>query len=979
MTLTPGTRLGPYEITAPIGAGGMGEVYRATDSNLKRSVAIKVLLASVAGDADRLARFQREAEVLAALNHPNIAAIYGLERTPNLTALVMELIEGEDLSEIIARHGRSAPAAAGPSEPASRGTAAIGGGAALTPETERVRAKSRAHEGSGTSRGGGAPRGLSIDDALRIAHQIADALEAAHEHGIIHRDLKPANIKVRGDGTVKVLDFGMAKAIDPSSSSSSNLADSPTITSPAMTQMGMILGTAAYMAPEQAKGRAVDKRADIWAFGVVLYEMLTGRRLFEAEDVSETLAAVLTRDVDLTTLPTDTPVRLRTLLHDCLNRDPKQRLRDIGDARRVLEKLLAGEPDDMMPPAAAGATPAAGWTRALPWVLVGLTTAALLAAFAIWPARSVAPPAPSQRLLVSIGAEASLFLTSGPSVTLSPDGTTLAFVAVQSGGGSLLFVRRLGELQAVALPGTNGANNPFFSPDGQWIGFFSGSLLKKVSVTGGAALNVCEAPSGRGGTWTDDDTIFFSPKATDNSTIMRVPAAGGTPVVFGTLSPGATTQRWPQALPSGAGLLYTESRSISTFDGANLLVMPLAGGEPKVVVRGGSFGRYVSGRPSTGRGSATEGFLVYVQQGTIFGARFDLSRLEVVGQAVPVLQGAATNPGGGSAQLAFSLDGLLTYVPGTVVTRAMPMNWTTREGTTSVLRETKTIWANPMFSPDGQRLAMDLDDGSQRDIWVYEWTRDTSTQLTFDPGADYDPIWSPDGTQIVFASDRAKRGVFNLYSVKADGTGQTLRLTDSPTSQYPSSWHPNGRFLAFHQVNAAGPSSGYDLMMLPMGDPALGATPGTPTIFLGTPAAEVLSQFSPDGRWVAHMSNEANGTFEVFVRPFPGPGGQWRVTTDGADFPLWSPTARELLFRNAEGKTLFVPYTAAGDSFRADKAQLWTPTTGVGLGNAFPYAIHPDGKRLMLVAQPDQAARGDKVVFVSNFVEYLQTVLPQTK
>jgi serine/threonine-protein kinase len=976
VSLTAGQRLGPYEIVGALGAGGMGEVYRATDTHLKRSVAIKVLPAAMAVDADRLARFQREAEVLAALNHPNIAAIYGLERSDGVTALVMELVEGEDLSAVIAQ-AHSAPAAASPSGSASRGAAVSGNGAALPPETARVRVKSRAHEGSGTSRKGGAPRGLSIDDALRIARQIAEALEAAHEQGIIHRDLKPANIKIRSDGTVKVLDFGLAKAMDPPGLSSVEAMNSPTLTARA-TQMGMIIGTAAYMAPEQAKGKAVDKRADIWAFGVVLYEMLTGRRLFDAEDTSETLAAVLTRDISMTSLSSDIPLPLRAVLRDCLIRDPKQRLRDIGDARRVIDKMLAGAPDELVAPAAAAVAAAGWWKRALPWALAGLATAALLAVLVLWSPWAGAPATSPRRLLVSIGADASLFLTSGPSAILSPDGTTLAFAAQQDGNASRLFVRTLDQLQAVALPGTEGAINPFFSPDGQWIGFFSSGSLKKVSVKGGAALDVCAAGSGRGGTWTDDDTIFFSPHGSENATIVRVPAAGGTPVVFGELSDGAVTQRWPQALPNGAGVLYTESPSISAFDSANLVVRPLDGGAPKVVVRGASFGRYLPRQSGT---LVRDGFLVYMQQGTLFGARFDLSRLEVVGQAVPVLQGVTTSPGSGGAQLAFSLDGLLAYVPGSAVTRAAPVDWTTRDGKTSALRATKAIWQNPMFSPDGQKLVMDIDDGKQRDIWVYDWARDTLTQLTFDPSSDWDPVWTPDGKRIVFTSDRAKRGVFNLYWVNADGTGQTTRLTDSPGSQFPTSWHPRGHFLTFFQPAAAGPSFRNDLMMLPMeGEPARGGTPGTPTVFLGTPAAESLAQFSPDGRWVAYASNEANGRFEVYVRPFPGPGGRWRVSSDGGSFPLWSRTAQELLFTDAGGQILFAPYTVVGESFRPDKPRAWTPTKLVGMGNAYPYAIHADGKRLALIAQSDQAGvKDDKVVLDFNFLEHLEKTVPHSK
>ena len=924
VSLTAGQRLGPYEIVGALGAGGMGEVYCATDTRLNRQVALKILPDVFSSDPDRLARFRREAQVLASLNHPNIAAIYGFEDSPH--ALVMELVEGEDLSKRISR-------------------------GAIAPE-----------------------------EALPVARQIADALEAAHEKGIIHRDLKPANIKIRNDGTVKVLDFGLARAMDPPDVSGVDAMNSPTLTVRA-TQMGVIIGTAAYMAPEQAKGRAVDKRADIWAFGVVLYEMLTGRQLFDAEDISETLAAVLTREISLTTLSADVPVAVRALLRDCLIRDPKQRLRDIGDARRRIEQILAGAPDDMAAPAAPVVAAAGGWKRVLPWTLAALTTAALVAVLVLWSPWTGTPAASPRRLLVSIGADASLILTSGPSAILSPDGTTLAFAAQQNGGASRLLVRTLDQLEAIALPGTDGAANPFFSPDGQWIGFFAEGSLKKVSVKGGAPLTVCAANSGRGGTWADDDTIFFSPNGGENTTIRRVPAAGGTPTVFGALSDGATTQRWPQALPDGAGVLYAESPSIFTFDSANLIVRPLDGGPPKVIVRGSSFGRYLAGQSGTRAQRGNDGFLVYVQQGTLFGARFDLSRLEVVGQAAPVLQGMTTSPGSGGAQLAFSEDGLLAYVPGAAITRAAPIDWTTREGKTSALRATSAIWQNPMFSPDGQKLVMDIDDGKQRDIWVYEWARDTLTQLTFDPNQDWDPTWTPDGRRIAFTSDRAKRGVFNLYSVNADGTGETTRLTDSPASQYPTSWHPGGRLLAYFQAGAAGPSSRTDLMMLPMeGEPGRGPTVGTPSIFLGTPARETLAQFSPDGRWVAYASDEANGRFEVYVRPFPGPGGQWRISTDGGSFPLWSSSARELLFTGAGGEILFASYTVVGDSFRADKPQVWTPTKMVGFGTAYPYAIHPDGKRIALLAQADRAgATNDKVVFDFNFVQYLKKTVPQSK
>ena len=480
-------------------------------------------------------------------------------------------------------------------------------------------------------------------------------------------------------------------------------------------------------------------------------------------------------------------------------------------------------------------------------------------------------------------------------------------------------------MQAAPLAGTDGAANPFFSPDGQWIAFFAGDKLKKVSTTGGVAINLCDAPNGRGGTWADDDTILFTPSTVLNTTLMRVSAAGGAPVAFGTLSTGAVTQRWPQALPGGHAVLFSESSSTTNWDGANLVVAPLsglptdasakAGGTPKVVVRGGYHGRYVlSGLASPKRGlfegglaspkQGEGGHLIYMKQGTLFAVRFNLDRLETIGQAVPVVEGVTASASGG-AQLAVSSDGTLVYVPGAAVTTTKPIDWLARDGKASVLRATKADWANPRFSPDGQKLAVEIFDGKQRDIWVYEWTRDTMTQLTFDPAQDLVPVWTPDGRRIVFTSNRDK-GVYNLYWVNADGTGEVTRLTDTPDIKAPWSWHPSGKFLAFFALRGATQA---DLMILPMeGDAARGWTPGKPTVFLGTPAAEVYPEFSPDGRWIAYSSIEVGGSIpDVYVRPFPGPGGKWRVSTEGGAFPRWSTTTHELLYVNLQGKVMAAP------------------------------------------------------------------------
>ena len=940
MALTLGSRLGPYEVIACIGVGGMGEVFRARDTKLNRDVALKVLPESFATDPDRLARFTREAQTLAALNHPNIAHIHGLEESGGVRALVMELVEGEDLSAHIARGA------------------------------------------------------MPLADALPIAKQIADALEAAHEQGIIHRDLKPANIKVRADGTVKVLDFGLAKAVDPAGASSADVMNSPTMTARA-TQMGMIIGTAAYMAPEQARGKVVDRRADIWAFGVVLYEMLTGQRAFEGEDISITLASVLKEDVRWVALPDNLPAPALRLLRRCLEKDPRRRLSWIGEARLTLEDPATLQPAVAAAPVTvAPATPAAPlWRRALPWAVAGALGAALIAAVLAWaPWRTTPPPTP-RKLLASIGTDASLSTGFGAATILSPDGTTLAFVAVPATQARpALFVRKLVELQATALSGTEDAASPFFSPDGQWIAYFAGGQLKKVSATGGASIKLCDAPNGRGGTWTDDDTIIFAPDSASKVRLMRVPAAGGAAAVFGTLGTGATTQRWPQALPGGRSVLYTEHSATGNFDAANLVVAPISGGAPKVVVRGGYYGRYVSSGPGAPTGGLAApkrsegGHLVYMNQGTLFAVRFDLDRLEIIGPAAPAIEGIATIQASvGGAQLAVSADGTIVYVPGIVSAVATPIDWLTRDGKTSPLRADKADWANPRFSPDGQKLAIDISDGQQRDVWVYDVTRGTLTQLTFDAANDAKPVWTPDGRRIVFASDRAKPGAENLYWVSADGTGQVSRLTDSPNFQWPHSWHPSARFLAFTETRGA---TGADLMILPMeGDATRGWTPGTPTVFLGTKASEGAPTFSPDGRFIAYTSTAGSGgsSYDIYVRPFQGSGGPWRVSTTGGIYSEWSATTHELLFANyldpTPSKIMAAPYAVVGDSFQAETPKVWS-STSVQRATPFnsAYDLHPDGKRIAAAAVVDQSGIvQDKVVFVFNFAEYLAKIAPGKK
>jgi serine/threonine-protein kinase len=604
----------------------MGEVYRARDTKLNRDVALKLLPEDLASDRDRLARLRREAQVLASLNHPHIAAIYGLEEADGKLALVLELVEGEALDERLAR---------GP---------------------------------------------ISVEEALPMARQIAEGLEAAHDKGIVHRDLKPSNVKLTKNGDVKILDFGLAKALGGEVTNEGDPSQSPTL-SHRMTEAGVILGTAGYMSPEQARGKPVDRRADIWAFGVVLFEMLSGRRLFSGETVSDTIAAVLRQEIDWKALPASTPNSVRWLLERCLNRDPKQRLQAIGEARIAID---AREARGAVP--IARATPL--WGRALPWVMAGLGFAMTLWLSVRWPSPSGSTPA---RLSVELGADVSLAADRGSAAILSPHGSILTFVATKDTGGQRqLYVRRLDELAASPLPGTEGAQSPFFSPDGQWIAFFADGKLKKISVTGGAAVSLCDATWVAGGAWADDGTIVFSFSSGGDRRVSlhRVSPSGGTPEPLTTLEGDERTQIWPQVLPGSRAVLYTGHSRLYGFDGASLVVQPLPKGARKVVLRGGYHGRYVG-----------SGHLVYMHEGTLFAAPFDLGRLELTGSPVPALEGVTANPLDGATQYGLSGDGTLVYLPGQSA-ELNAIQWMDRQGKTTPLWPAPAGLGNIFLSPD---------------------------------------------------------------------------------------------------------------------------------------------------------------------------------------------------------------------------------------------------------------------------------------
>jgi len=964
MVLTAGSRFGPYEILSPLGAGGMGEVYRARDAKLGREVALKVLPEALATSADRVARFQREAQVLASLNHPNIATIHGLEESDGRCALVMELVQGPTLAEKIgAAHGRPS-----------------GDGVFRLEERQPLE-------------GGVA---LRIDESLRIAKQIAEGLEYAHERGVIHRDLKPANVKVSPDGTVKILDFGLAKALEESPATAS-INTSPTISS-AATREGIILGTAAYMSPEQARGKTVDRRSDIWSFGAVLFELLSGNQAFAGEDVSHTLAAVIMSEPNWSSLSGHLPAELERLLRRCLTKDPKQRLQAVGEARIVIEKLIAHpeSAQNVTAGPAVAAAPRPPWPRALPWGIAAVLVLALLG-MSLWTGLRPTPrPALPLRLSVDLGVDALLDSSLAPAAALSPDGKVLAFAARpskpgsthgerapndmsgvlftgrQGTGGTQLFVRWLDHTEATPLAGTENAFGPFFSPDGQWIAFFADRKLKKVSVMGGAVLTLCDAPNGRGGDWGEDGNIVFAPRI--SSGLFRVSDAGGTPIELTRLdsSTGERSHRWPQVLPGGKAVLFTDSTSLN-FNEANIVVESLGIGRRKIVERGGTLGRYLPG-----------GYLIYLHNGTLFAAPFDLGRLEATGAPAPVIEGVRGESVHGSAQFAFSSSDTLVYLPGRSSEPDSAIFWLAPDGKTAPLRNVPGQYGELRFSPDGRRLALVLADANLEavDVWVYEYQRDTTSRLTFGAGVNTRPVWTPDGLRLAFASDRAKRNVGNIYWQRADGSGEVQRLTEGDNLQRPSSWHPSGKFLAYMEIN---PKTAFDIMILPMeGSEAGGWKPGKPFAFLNDPSNEGLAQFSPDGRWIAYVSDES-GRFEVYVRPFPGPGGKWQISTNGGLWPIWSPKGGELFYEEAsDSKIMVAAYTASGSAFQPGKRRPWASNSvPFAQSGGAPFDVSPDGKRLaVLLKAPGQTETGpkeDHLTFLFNFTDELRRIAPKGK
>jgi serine/threonine-protein kinase len=892
LALSPGTRLGVYEITAPIGEGGMGQVYRATDTALGRQVAIKILPEAFASDPERLARFEREAKTLASLNHPHIAAIYAIEKSTGQHALVMELVEGDDLSQRIARGA------------------------------------------------------IPIDEALPIAKQIADALETAHAAGIVHRDLKPANIKVRSDGMVKVLDFGLAKALDPVAGSG-DLANSPTLTF-AATQAGVILGTAAYMSPEQVRGKAADKRADIWAFGAVLYEILTGRRAFQGEDISLTLAEVMKSEPDWTLLPADVSVGIRAVLKRCLQKDPRQRLHDIADVRLLMDEAAVDRPDT------AAVAPRRRWPIAIA-IGIAAATIAVAAAAIVLNGRSEVP-LPVMRATFALPDDQVFTNTGRQVVAISPDGSQFAYVA-----NARLYIRPLAALDATPIPGTEesaGVLNPVFSPDGRSIAFWSPNTIKRISVGGGPAVPICEASRPYGMSW-NGDTILFGQ---GGDGIKQVSAGGGKPQTLVTVRPGEIAHG-PQMLPGGQAVLFTiaSEEGDDRWDKAHIVVQPLAGGARKTIIEGGSDARYLP-----------TGHLLYAYQGILFAVPFDLGRLETKGDAVPVVEGVlrATIPdvNSGAAHFDVSNAGLLIYAAGSESIAGRSLAFIDGRGGIERLNLPPGLYETPRVSPDGKRIAYSNTMGSDRSIYIYDLSSSASPRrLTFGGHSRF-PVWSPDGLRVAFQSDRD--GDLAIFWKRADGTDAGERLTrpEPGTSHSPNAWSPQGDALVYTVFKDSVYSAWRFSVRERKAEPLSGVT---------TPLGGGMPQpsFSPDGQWLAYRSYEAGNT--IYVQPFPATGAKYQITSGSS--PVWSRDGKKLFFGGSRQFQIGVVNINTRPVVTAENRETFDAPLALTVLTTTTFDVGPDDRILAPVAaealQP-KPSTSPRIHIVANWFEELKARVP---
>ena len=878
-----GTTLSHFKVLEKIGEGGMGEVYRAEDTNLSREVAIKVLPKQFTQDLERLVRFEREAKLLASLNHPNIAAIYSFEHSEDIHFLVLELVEGETLAERVAK---------GP---------------------------------------------LPVEEALEVCRQIAEGVEAAHEKGIIHRDLKPANVKVTPEGKVKVLDFGLAKAFE-GETPVTDISQSPTLIE-GMTRAGVILGTVGYMSPEQARGKPVDQRADIFAFGCVLYECLTGGQLFDGPTASDTLASVLTREPDWSLLPDGTPPPIRRLLRRCLDKDSRERLPHIGAARLDIRDALAAPSSEGMEAVEVTRRERLKW--AIAGLAVGVLVVAIVAGIAGWRVtRSGAVMSvPLQRFSIDLPDGTILPTGTGRDFAISPDGQSLVYVALDA-SGKRLYIRRLDELEAVPIPGTEGAALPFFSPDGQWVAFRGQNVyqLKRVPLSGGDSFTICDQCAE--GSWGDDGSILFQREGA----LWRIPEVGSSPELLAEPMPdrGVPAMSRPVLLPGGKAVLF----GIGWLELGGVGVLSLENNEVIVVSTDGADPLYSS-----------SGHILFARENTLFAVTFDIEGFEVTGPAVPVLQGVRVE-NGGALQADLSRDGLLVYAPADTA-MGTQLVWVDREGTVeSVLDEQWRVFNAPRISPDGKQVAVQINEGGETDIWIHE--SGTLRLLTTD-GVSANPIWTPDGSGLAFRSGSA--GSFAIPWTTADGTSEVKTLLPSQYPVFPAAWSPEGNQLVF-QEDSPNPN----LFVAEVGDG------GSRTAFLETDFSEHSATLSHSGKWLACVSDRS-GSNEVYVRPFPGPGAEQVISRIGGDDPVWSPDDSELFYWEAASLMVASLQTEpfqvlSREVVFADSGSFWRGDSRTH------YDIHPDGQRFLMMNMQGSEGTRPRINVVLNWFEELERLVP---
>jgi eukaryotic-like serine/threonine-protein kinase len=893
MAILPGRRLGPYEILSAIGAGGMGEVYKARDTRLNRIVAIKVLPTHLADRSELRERFEREAKTIASLNHPHICTLYDTGHQDGVDYLVMEYLEGETLAR-------------------------------------------RLVKGS-----------LPIQQVLQYAIEISDALDKAHRKGITHRDLKPGNIMLTKSGT-KLLDFGLAKLRQEASPSNASLSDLPTAADP-LTAQGTILGTLQYMAPEQVEGKEVDARTDIFAFGAVVYEMATGKRAFEGKTQASLIAKILEIDPPpISSLQPMTPPALDRVVKRCLAKEPEMRWQTASDLCEELKWIAEGGSHIASAPDA----PAKGFhvlgRRSLIFGLGTLLLGAAISGIAIWNLKH-SLQRPVSRFTITLPQGQQLAgLENGPVVALSSDGTHLAYVANQ-GGSQQLYLRTMDSLEAKPIPGTEGGVSPFFSPDGKWLGFFAGQELKKVAVSRGAAVTLGSSGQLRGASWGSQGMIAFAP--TTAGPLQQLSEAGGTPQPLTRLEKAEVSHRWPEFLPGSRAVLFAAGTRATNWNNAQIAVQPTAPGERRNLILGGTNPHY-----------ALSGHLVYAQNGSLMATPFDLDRLAVTGAAVPVLEGVLGSTLVGDAQYSLSTTGTLVYVPGGVQSTQRRLVLVSRNGTEQPLAAPAHAYRGLRVSPNGRGIAVSIEE-QENPVWLYDLPRETLSRLTFEGNQNLNPIWTPDGKHIAFTS--TKEGPSNVFWQLADGSGGLERLTTSDYFQSPFSWSPDGQLLAFVELN---PTTGDDIWILRLSDRKTQP-------FLRTRFNESVPEFSPDGRWLAYISDES-GRYEIYVQPFPGPGGKWQISTEGGSEPAWNRNGRELFYRN--GDKMMAVDIATQPSFAAGKPHMLFEGRYVPTPISFPnYDVSPDGQHFLMLKPVDQAqAAPTQINVVLNWFEELKQKVP---